>query len=265
MLFNLGHNLGYSVNGMCSFSSEKGFSEKQARAWENTKYALARGLPCYGWELEIPEYYVINGWDDVGYYFSGPGTGATGPKPWQELGVSDIGMLELYWVEPAEKAADEVVVKEALEFALEHAGASSKWVYPGYSSGLAAYDIWIKGAAAGTASPMGMAYNAQVWAECRNEAVEFLEEARNRLSPGVAPLIDTALGYYRDVAAYMRQLSMMYPFPHARDTEETARDGEGTVRTAGNTAAETVRFLTIVRDAEAKGLDALQDIVAALA
>jgi hypothetical protein len=38
------------------------------------------GLPCYGWELSyIPAYNVINGYDDVGYYYSGSLSG--GPCP----------------------------------------------------------------------------------------------------------------------------------------------------------------------------------------
>lgn len=30
---------------------------------------IDEGLTCYGWELDIPEFYVVYGYDNKGYYF----------------------------------------------------------------------------------------------------------------------------------------------------------------------------------------------------
>ena len=134
---------------------------------EKTREAIDQGLPCYGWELDIPEYYVVHGHDDKGYYFKGPlCESGKGPKPWNELGDTTIGVLEMYVVKPGTAADDVKTVKDAFEFALEHAKSSDKWVYPKYKSGLAGYDLWVTALQQGKADGFGTAFNAAVWAEC---------------------------------------------------------------------------------------------------
>ena len=86
MLTQLGKNVGYESDMVFATKTADDFAEKQRLAWERVKGAIDAGVPCYGWELEIPEYYVIQGYDNEGYYFSGPGCDeGKGPKPWQEL------------------------------------------------------------------------------------------------------------------------------------------------------------------------------------
>jgi len=70
MLFKLGRNIGYIVDGVSTHKSENDFAEKQKLAWEKTKKAIDQGLPCYGWELKIPEYYVVYGYDEKGMHNS---------------------------------------------------------------------------------------------------------------------------------------------------------------------------------------------------
>ncbi|TMV45909.1 hypothetical protein FE783_27595 [Paenibacillus mesophilus] len=74
MMRLLGHNLGYNVTGISAWKHDPEFGTKQKLAWETAKRALDQGLPCYGWELGIAEYYAINGYNQYGYYYSGIGT-----------------------------------------------------------------------------------------------------------------------------------------------------------------------------------------------
>ncbi|XEC95989.1 hypothetical protein AB6A23_05320 [Paenibacillus tarimensis] len=74
MIRNLGNNLGYTIDGVTGLRSDGDFPHKQLAAWENTKRAINAGYPCYGYNLGIPEYYVVNGYDEGGYYFVGIGT-----------------------------------------------------------------------------------------------------------------------------------------------------------------------------------------------
>jgi hypothetical protein len=106
-LFRLGQNIGYNIFGVMSKKTDHDFKEKQELAWRHISSGIEKGFPCYGWELEIAEYYVIYGYDDVGFYYSGPQceTGK-GPKPWQEMGVSKIGSLEMYSVRPGSPSDD---------------------------------------------------------------------------------------------------------------------------------------------------------------
>ena len=92
-MFTLGKNIGYEHAGMVgSHKSQDNFAEKQQEAWDMVRQAIDEEIPCYGWELGFPEYYVINGYDDIGYYYDGPEPGS-GPKPWRELGNTGIGEL----------------------------------------------------------------------------------------------------------------------------------------------------------------------------
>jgi hypothetical protein len=251
MLFKLGRNLGYVIDGVWGFKSDGDFAEKQERAWENTKRAIDQDLPCYGWELDIPEYYVVHGYDDEGYHFSGPRCDSgKGPKPWKELGDSQIGVLEMYCVNAGEPADDEKTVREALEFAVEHSKSPAKWIFPKYKAGLAAYDNWMAALESGKAHALGAAYNAAVWSECRSFAVQFLKEAKERLATEVSPVVDKAIGHYTVVEENLKEVSKLFPFPpEGEEVKDTGR------------CKEALKHLRNARDAEECGLGALREIL----
>lgn len=71
--YYLGRNLGYSIEGIFANNSQPDWKDKQHDAWELTKSALEKDLPVVGWELAIPEFYVVDGYDEIGYYYNGPG------------------------------------------------------------------------------------------------------------------------------------------------------------------------------------------------
>ena len=252
MLFKLGKNIGYEIDGVFGTKSADGFVEKQKLAWERVKAAIDQGLPCYGWELDIPEYYVVYGYDDTGYYFSGPGCGeGKGPKPWQELGDTEIGVLEMYSLKPGQAADDAQTVKEALTFALDHAASPAKWIFPKYKAGLAGYDTWIRALESGTADGLGMAYNAEVWGECRGYAVLFLQEAKGRLEERATAAFDEAIERYQVVHENLQKIAKAFPFLGMKP--EHVKD-QVRIRTA-------LDALRAARDAEAGGLEALRRIV----
>lgn len=213
MLFQLGKNVGYAVDGVGSHRSDGDFVEKQKLAWGFVKQAIDESLPCYGWELEAPEFYVIYGYDEEGYYFSGPGCNeGKGPKPWQELGNTDIGILEIYSVKPSQAADDVETVKEAFRLVLEHSKSPANWIFPKYKAGLAGFSNWIHALEKGKAHGFGMAYNAVVWSECRKFAVEFLKEAKGLMDDQNSSLFDEALGHYEVVAQNLKRVSEIFPF-----------------------------------------------------
>jgi hypothetical protein len=74
MIRNLANNLGITVEGVIALQSDSDFADKQRAAWENTRHAIDSGYPCYGYSLGIPEYYIVDGYDDEGYLFQGIGT-----------------------------------------------------------------------------------------------------------------------------------------------------------------------------------------------
>jgi hypothetical protein len=259
-LFQLGPNAGYKIDGVFGFKGAPNFPDIQKQAWEHAKQALDQGFPCYGWELEIPEFYVVYGYEDgesPGYYFKGPGCEeGKGPKPWRELGDTGIGVVELYSIRPGQAADAATTVKQALTFALEHAANPEKWIFGDYRAGLEGFDTWIAALQEGKASDMGTRYNTGVWLECRKYAVEFLEEAQARLAGRADAPLGEALAHYRIVAEGLGQVAELYPW----QGEASAED----VLPVDDTSRAAVEALQAARAAEAAALEALSKIVQAL-
>ena len=257
MLFRLAPNLGYRVEGVHARKDQPGFRDAQAKAWDHVRAAIDASLPCYGWELEIPEYYVIYGYDEVGYHFRGPGADeGKGPRPWEALGDTGIGMLEAYSVRPGQEADAVTVLREALRFAIKIAGNPDEWIFPGYRAGLPAYDNWIAALQEGKASDMGNAYNAGVWAECRRHAAGFLKEADLRLAEQAPAALAAAIESYLNVAAHLHAVASLYPWRDGRREEALAPVDEA--------SASAVEELTKARAAEERGLAALAGVLAEL-
>lgn len=199
---------------------------------------------------------MIYGYDEVGYYFSGAGANeGKGPKPWQELGDTGIGVVEMYAVSPVPAKEPAVVVKAAFQKVLEHASNPPDQIFENYASGLKGYDLWIKGLEAGKAGRFGMGYNAAVWAECRGFAVAFLEEASQRLGAKATDLFDEALDHYREVAQNLEAVSNVYPFEVMDETILIEPDAD---------CQKAVNQLQAARKAEDAGMVVLEKIAAVL-
>ena len=253
MLFELAPNLGYRIDGVFSFKNNPEFSEDQKRAWEHAKKCIDEAIPCYGWELEIAEYYIINGYNDDGYLFSGPhhDEGA-GPKPWQEVGLSDIGVLEIYSVHPTDTANHQKAIRESFERVLYHASSPSDLIFPNYRSGLTGFDWWIEAIEDGSALSMGHSYNAAVWSECRMYAVKFLKEAKKYVDNDVKKLLDDARNSYEISAHNLDRIHNDYPFSPKLELAPLGIDDR---------THRAVQCLRRARDSEKNGLAIIKDIV----
>jgi len=254
MLAQLGKNVGYETDVVFGMKSADDFAEKQEQAWEYVKRAIDEGIPCYGWELDIPEYYVIYGYDDTGYYISGPGCDeGKGPVPWGNLGTSEIGVVEVRSLRLKEAADDKKTLIDALSYALEYARNPEPWTDPRSSGGLKAYDAWIESVERGRAAEFGLAFNAVVWSECRKNAVAFLQEAKDRMNrTDVKPLFEKAIGYYLIVSQKLKIVSELYPFSQKLDIKPVQVDSR---------ARQATEALKMAKESEASGLEELEMLV----
>lgn len=260
-MIDLAKNVGYTFEGITAYMSDTNSAEVQKQAWDMVRTAIDEGYPCYGWELNIPEYFVITGYDDVGYYYSGTiMENYKMPMPWDDLAETEIGWLEVYVVKPGEAKDDRTTVKEALEFALEIAESPEKWIFEGYSAGPEAFDLWIAALENDTIFKIeeaahGFKYNTMVWLECRSEATWFLEEAKDRLNDSeLDPLFDEAITHYRQVTRSLKKVEELFPWYTSKPsffTDEARLE-------------KTIEALRVARDAEAGGLKSLEKIVSKL-
>jgi len=251
MISKLARNIGYQTDGVFALKIHDDFADKQKQAWEHIRKSIDNGLPCYGWELEVPEYYVIYGYDDKGYYFSGAKCDSgKGPKPWQEVGDTQIGCLEMYSVSQVDPTDDVKVTKDAFRYVLEHSKSPEKWIFPKYKAGLAGFDSWIAALETNRADGFGMAYNAEVWSECRRLAVQFLREAKTRLDDKLSDLFDEATDHYGVVWENLKKVTELFPFFHmkAEHINDETR------------CAPALEYLKEARKAEELGLKSLEKI-----
>ena len=252
-IFKLGTNVGFVVDGVDAWKGQEDFKEKQNLAWENTKKAIDEGYPCYGWELKMPEFYTVYGYDENGYYFSGPlADQGEGPIAWEKLGTSDIGCVGMYRVRSTEAASEEQTVRQALAFAIKFAEEPGDWVYDKYKSGSEGYKLWIQALEENKAHDWGMAYNSAVWAECRHFAVEFLKEARRKLDLKYNNLFDEAIEHYGKVSKHLNQLAALFPFPPKDELKDEQR------------RQLAVKYLKEANEAEQLGINSLKKLVVEL-
>jgi hypothetical protein len=250
MLYELGRNLGYDIHGVFGQTTD----ELKETTWEYVKKAIDNNQPCYGWQLgNIPDFYIIFGYDEEGYYYKGyDAMEGSGSLVWKELGKM---FIEVYSVEKCKAAEDSIVVKGAFEQATKHSKNPEEWsVSENYKTGLTGFDQWITAVSSGIADGFGLGYNSALWAECRNYAVEFLKEANNRLGKQTRNLFDEAIRYYEIVAESLTEVSNLYPHPYRK---------EGLIA-VDDKSREATSILKNARKAEAKGLEVLSKLVQVL-
>jgi hypothetical protein len=250
---HLAANIGYLVEGVDGQVTERDFEAKQRIAWALVTGCIDTGVPCYAWELAIPEWYVIHGYDDGGYYYTGPmAEMGQMPLPSTQLARTEIGWLSVRCVVHCHPSSDEEIVAAALDFAFDNAAGAHRM--ENYSSGPEGFELWADALESGAASRFGAGYNGECWRECRVMAAEFLREAKQRLGRE-AGLFDAAIEAYAAVGEALGRVVERIPFKAAENPEaeaETVQDSEA----AG--------ILREANAAEERGLEALQKLRVAL-
>ncbi len=217
----LSQNVGCQIHQISAHKSQPDFTEKRETAWREVREAIDQSRPCYAWELKIPEYYVIHGYDETGYLFNGPlCNDGCGPMPWNKLADSGIGWLEISIIDPAEAADAKAAIHQALSFALDIAQHSERWTFPAYATGLEGYKLWIACLEEQRGNG-GAAYNAAVWSECRQNASAFLQQAKSIVDTRCAELMDDAIGHYDVVAEKLRLVADLFPVIGVSEKEQT--------------------------------------------
>ncbi|MBD3370656.1 hypothetical protein GF402_09865 [Candidatus Fermentibacteria bacterium] len=251
MILELSPNVGIRQTNLFGEVGKDDPRGLRKQAWQMVRGAIDDGRPCFGWELDIPEFYVIYGYDEEGYFFSGPMCdGGKDPKPWKKLGDSEIGVLEVYCCEPCQPASDEATVKQALQAALRHADDADGLTFEGYNSGPRAFEAWRESIEDANELPWGVAYNTEVWSECRYFAAKFTEMAADRLGSGLSTDLERVSKLYSRVQSSLLEVGEVYPF-HGPDENPEVDDG-------GRRRA--VRALTEAYDAERKAVEVLRGV-----
>ena len=175
------------------------------------------------------------------------------PLPWQELGATDIGILEVYLVGLSDPLDDRQILKDAMKFADDFKSSPAAWVFQSYQAGTAGFDLWMSALKNNRADGLGNSYNAAVWAECREFAEKFMIEAEQRIGGDLKQLLKDGAEHYGVVARSLAEFTKLFPFPgRDNDTRDQDRCQQG------------IQLLNKARDGEEKALDVVSDILSKL-
>lgn len=246
---SLAQNLGMSLYGTIFDKNDPDFAKKQKAAWEMTCMAIDNDMPTMGWEMGIPEYHIVYGYDDANYLYYDC-QGKPQARKWDTLGKTDIGVVSLFSANQEETSADiNKTLKDAFTFALAFSKHKKEWTYPLYSNGIKAYDVWIKALQSENLNPFGLAYNSAVWAECRLMAHEFLKEAAGKLKTHtLANLIE----HYDVISWSLQKVAKLFPMP----PQQAAYDSE-TIESATDS-------LFLAKEAEKAAFEEMKQIITQL-
>jgi hypothetical protein len=241
----LGENIGYHLEYHRFDGDDPEVQRKRERGWDCLREAINTGHPCYGYYNFC--YQIFVGYDDDGFYI-GPGATNAGQGPFS---LRDSGDLCIVSPGPS-PSGDRKTVKDGITFVLAHARSGEAGrphdLHSGLASGAAAYDRWIAAMAAGKESGTWRAIDHYV--RCRDLAVQFLEEAESRLGDDVASAVREARAHYQSVS------DALWPITDAfgQGRKPIPFDQPGSFH------GEAADLLRNARDAELRGLQALQQI-----
>lgn len=160
----------------CGFFTKSSTPNEREHIERTIKDHLDSNNPC---ALLNMEYQLINGYDDTGLMTAQPWSTDFPPghltyRTWEEIG-NDIHMNFFTFNSIKQKSINEMI-KSALYSAIEINSSPNKYTTKPYSTGLEAYDVFIKAIEDGYGSGQGNRWNATVWGECRNMASAFFKE-----------------------------------------------------------------------------------------
>ncbi|MEC0109673.1 sigma-70 family RNA polymerase sigma factor [Paenibacillus taichungensis] len=187
------------------------------RALSLIRYSIHRGIPAVVWDLNIPEFGLIYGYDDAVRTLYGTDFIKSGTIPYDHVGR---GVNQEVFVMTAESDGmiREMNLRAALTDVLAHYRGEDPYTLPNTVSGLAAYSVWREALEYRRVEPNGHAYNLAVLWDARRYASEFFKElsvkwASTPLHSSLIPLCLQAEELYRNMSQRLNMLKQCFPFP----------------------------------------------------
>lgn len=228
--------------------------EKLDKVMALVQDSIDRGIPAITFDLFIPEFGLIYGYDDEKQLFHGKDVSKDGTFSYAKFADPKIDLLFVTTISESLPHSKYEMLRMALSTIVDHArGKEWMHVFEGkFVQGLAGYEAWAGVMEARRADETGNAFNVAVFADAREFAARFLRELAFRWDGGnvvertVRYRAEEAAKHYGEVATFLGELREMFPFPQGG----TPKDPE--------TADRAIKLIRKAHAAETKGLEQLE-------
>nr|WP_274654957.1 RNA polymerase sigma factor [Paenibacillus humicola] len=200
--------------------------EKLPAALDLIHRSIDRGLPVMSWDLFIPEFGVIYGYDDEQRMLTAVEVMQDSRLPYDHLGRGILEELFILALEERTEKDERSMLRDALGMILDHYRGNEA-AADRCERGLRAYDVWMDAFRGGNIEPNGNAYNVAVVQDARRLAADFLVEIADRQGGEASDEPIRTLGaeaakLYRSMAEQLQELAERFPFPAGGDPNSAA-------------------------------------------
>lgn len=231
--------------------------DKVERTIALVQQSIDRGVPAIAFDLFIPEFGLIYGYDDDKRLFYAKDVSKDGTITYEQFAEPKIDLLFVTTISESLPHSKYEILRMALDMIVDHArGREWMHVFEGkFAQGLAGYDAWISVLQRRAADPHGHAYNTAVIADAREHAARFLQDLAFRWDGGnvvernVRKLAGEAAVQYGAAAEALGQLREWFPFPEGGNPGDPA------------TADRAIEVLKKAQAAETKGVELLERLL----
>jgi hypothetical protein len=179
--------------------------ERREQAHLAIKKAVDDGIPAIVWDVSIPEWELITGYDDERQEYSGLSiTGQLTVLPYDKLGRREIPILSVTIPGKTIELNETELLKSTLQMAVAHAHQNEWEDRPEYQDGLLAYKVWSQAMGNVTTDDWPSRYYIQTYECMRRYAAEYLLSLAKDIKG-----LEVAAQYYQNVHNYLSELLSM--------------------------------------------------------
>ncbi|MBO9605866.1 MAG: hypothetical protein J7639_07950 [Paenibacillaceae bacterium] len=225
----------------CRYRGGPGCMEPDAEyvteAVDLVQTSIDRGVPAVVWDLFLPEFGVLYGYDDDRSSLYGKDLYQNGTIRYERLGggaTGELFVLVLTGTFPVNRVD---ALRDMLLAALAHLEERGTGKPPPpFRAGPAGYLAWIEAFRAGNVDPNGNAYLAHQLHDAREFATAFMSRLHHHWGTpassrdrGIRLLAGEAADCYADTARALRKLRVLFPDPYGGEPNQ-ARQARAAIR-----------------------------------
>jgi len=201
-------NLGLEMIDLGFIHSGNKVAER-AELEQKIRQHLDQGTSCSFCNMENQ---IVTGYEADHFLLTQPWSCVTDITPltltfgtWVEFGKEIHA--NFYAFKKIAAAAENKVIRDSLEYAVDLFTNPGKYSVPKYGIGALAYDNWVKGVEQGHGKDHGNWWNGTVWAECRSRAADYFAEIAGKVPVPAAASARDLSASYREIASGLERIS----------------------------------------------------------